>query len=177
MRLINKNPKSYLDIICLAYEFKTKSILLLHFFGYNFLVDCGAKMLSFWRNNYFGKQYSNDLWGVNDANEEEEVVSGIPVDQKIQFPDLNGAQLPDLNKAPTPPVDEPYYPAHQVYLDYGYGCESSYVQQGNPDGYGGYGDELVDEPYYPAQQSYTDYSGYGDDYPAQQSYTDYSCQT
>ncbi|MFS7888539.1 hypothetical protein Hanom_Chr00s000001g01596391 [Helianthus anomalus] len=70
-------------------------------------------MSSFWTENYFGNRYSNDTCGANDANEEEEVVSGVPVDQKTQ--------LPDLNKTLTPPVDEPNYPAHQVYPDYGYG--------------------------------------------------------
>ena len=109
-------------------------------------------MSSFWDGNYFLDRYSNDTWGVNDANEEEEVVSGVPVDQKIQLPDLNEA----------PPVDEPYYPAHQVYPDYGYGFEPPYVQQGNLDGYVGYAAENapVDEPYCSTQQSYPDY-GYG----------------
>ena len=108
-------------------------------------------MSSFWKDNYFGNRYSNDTWGANDANEEEEVVSGVPVDQKTQ--------LPDLNKTPTPPVDEPNYPAHQVCPDYGYGYESPYVQQS------GYGAENapVDEPYYPTQQSYPGYGVYGDE--------------
>ncbi|XP_035836032.1 claw keratin-like [Helianthus annuus] len=102
-------------------------------------------MSSFWKENYFGNRYSNDTWGANAANEEEEVVSGDPIDQKTQ--------LPDLNKTPTPPVDEPNYPAHQVYPDYGYGYESPYVQQS------GYGTKNapVDEPC--VQQA--DYSGYG----------------
>ncbi|MFS7915255.1 hypothetical protein Hanom_Chr02g00163101 [Helianthus anomalus] len=86
------NSNSFLNIICLAYEFKTKSILLLlHSSVYNLLVYCGAKMSSYWRNNYFGKQYSNDSWGVNDANQEEEVLSGVPVEQKIHLSDLNKA--------------------------------------------------------------------------------------
>ncbi|MFS7999793.1 hypothetical protein Hanom_Chr12g01170701 [Helianthus anomalus] len=72
-------------------------------------------MSSFWDNSYFFKEYSNDSWGVNEANEEE-AVSGVPVNQKIK--------LPDLNEASAPPVYEPYYPAHQVYHDYGYGCEA-----------------------------------------------------
>ncbi|MFS7969616.1 hypothetical protein Hanom_Chr09g00811291 [Helianthus anomalus] len=113
-------------------------------------------MSSFWDENYFFNHYSNDTWGVNVANEQEEVVSGILVDQKIQ--------LSYLNETPTPPVDEPYYLAHQVYPDYGYGYESPYVKQGNLDGYVGYGAENapVDELYYPTQQSYPGY-GYGED--------------
>ncbi|KAF5755561.1 putative MULE transposase domain, FHY3/FAR1 family [Helianthus annuus] len=108
-------------------------------------------MSSFWKDNYFGNRYSNDTWGSNAANEEEEVVSGVPVNQETQ--------LPDLNKTPTPPVDEPNYPAHQVCPDYGYGYESPYVQQS------GYGVENapVDEPYYPSQQSYPGYGVYGDE--------------
>ncbi|XP_022041249.2 uncharacterized protein LOC110943825 [Helianthus annuus] len=143
-------------------------------------------MSSFWKDNYFGNRYSNDTWGSNAANEEEEVVSGVPVDQETQ--------LPDLNKTPTPPVDEPNYPVHQVCSDYGYGYESPYVQQSGygaenapvdepnypvhqvcPDyGYGyespyvqqsGYGAENapVDEPYYPSQPSYPGYGVYGDE--------------
>ncbi|XP_035838222.1 uncharacterized protein LOC110877735 [Helianthus annuus] len=143
-------------------------------------------MSSFWKDNYFGNRYSNDTWGSNAANEEEEVVSGVPVDQETQ--------LPDLNKTPTPPVDEPNYPVHQVCPDYGYGYESPYVQQSGygaenapvdepnypvhqvcPDyGYGyespyvqqsGYGAENapVDEPYYPSQPSYPGYGVYGDE--------------
>ncbi|MFS7960303.1 hypothetical protein Hanom_Chr08g00701661 [Helianthus anomalus] len=107
-------------------------------------------MSSFWNDNYFGNRYSNDTWGANAANEEE-VVSGVSVDKKTQ--------LPDLNKTPTPPVDEPNYPAHQVYPDYGYGYESPYVQ---PSGYGAE-NAPVDEPYYPTQQSYPGYGVYGDE--------------
>ena len=119
-------------------------------------------MSSFWDGNYFYNQYSNDAWEENDANEEEEVVSGVPVNQKIQ--------LPDLNEAPTPPVNEPYYPGHQVYPDHGYGFEPPYVQQDNLHGYVGYGVENapISDPYYPTQQSYPDYGYGGEDYHVQE---------
>ncbi|KAJ0598731.1 hypothetical protein HanHA89_Chr04g0168931 [Helianthus annuus] len=148
------NSKVYLDIhLCLRIQtrFQFTSSIYTHFLCIKHNI---VKMLSFWDENYFFNNYSNDAWGVNDTNEEEEVVSDVPVDQKIQ--------MPYLNETPTPPVDKPYYLAHQVYPDYGYGYKSPYMQQGNIDGYIGYGAENapLDEPYYPTQQSYPGY-GYG----------------
>ncbi|MFS7931598.1 hypothetical protein Hanom_Chr04g00357821 [Helianthus anomalus] len=73
------------NLLCLHFLCISHQVCSIHLFCISSIPHSTAnivKMPSFWKENYFGNRYSNYTWGAKDANEEEKVVSGVPVDQK-----------------------------------------------------------------------------------------------